>query len=254
MELTELLYSVGERVEGVIAGIEKAVKTFFFPKPSSHPPRYPLSRVIKKKFTPHEFFSLHLQSCFIIYLVANLFIGLFFRGALSIALVLGTFAVHTLYLRYYFKRYGSYTLTPEPYRFFYFGISYLAFVAFLGYFLMRIFNILSPYYYYSYVLVVTAAVFLFRWYFKHRYGRDYTYGVVEEVKNDLIRVFVHDDISANVKPGYYWVPAVPEAEPGCIVKLLVEGRTLRSSVPIRILEVYLDQSSQTETEPKEAVE
>ena len=253
MDFGELLYSVGERVEEMISRTVKAVKTFFFPKPSQHPPKSFLSRFVKKKLTPHEFFSLHVQVCFLIYLVANLCIELFFRDLLSVVLVLGTFVVYLAYMRYYFGRYDSYLITPEPYRFFYFGISCLAFVAFLGYSLMRVF-VSSPYYYYAYVLLVAIGVFLFRWYFKHRYGRDYTYGVVEDVKKDLAKVFVHDDISANVKPGYYWVPSVPDVKPGCVVKLLVEERTLRSSTPVRILEVYINQSSHIETAPKEDTE
>lgn len=121
---------------------------------------------------------------------------------------------------------------------FYLVVSTIAFVSYVGYVLLRRLS-LDAYWYYAYLGVIGLVVILFRHYFKSRYGRDYTYGVVEEVKNDLVKVFVHDDMAANVKPGYYWVPAVPDAEPGVVVKLLVEERVFRSSRPIRILEVYL---------------
>ncbi|WP_297417322.1 DUF2101 family protein [Thermococcus sp.] len=45
-----------------------------------------------------------------------------------------------------------------------------------------------------------------------------------------------------------------DAEPGSVVKILVEEKALKSARPTRIIEVYLDQSSQRETEPKAATE
>ena len=253
MDVVEILYSIGEGVERIWSRVVRAVKSFFAPEPSQTPPKPILSRLTQKNLTPNEFFSLHVQLCFIVYLTANFVVELFIRGTSALAVLVGMFVVHVLYLRYYFGRYSNYTLNPEPYRVFYFGVSAVAFIAFLGYSLMRIL-VANPYYYYAYVALVAVGVLLFRWYYKRRFGRDYAYGVVEEVKGDIMRVFVHDDICANVKPGRYWVPAVPDAEPGCVVKVLVEERFLRGAVPVRVLEVYLGQSSQMKTEPKDEIE
>ncbi len=252
MNPEEVLYSLGEGAERVASGLAGAIRGIVKPKKSDTPPNFPLSRRIatSKGYTVHETMSLHLQITLLLYLAVNA-LALFLPGSLYIISALGL--SYLLYLRWLFRRFGHYLIEPEPYAFFYFGVSTMAFFAFLGFVFLREFDI-GVYYYYAYVLLVTSLVIAFRWYFKHRFGRDYAYGLVEEVKNDLVRVFVHDDIAANVKPGHYWVPSVPEAEPGRVVKLLVEERTFRSSMPVRILEVYLTQSSQTETEPKDEAE
>jgi len=252
MGLSDFLYSLGEGVERLIRGIKTALLELLFPGPREEPPSYPIStRVVRKrKLTVHELISLHLQLVFLAYLTF---------GAVSLFLPFGPYVfvavsvVYFLHLRVLFRRYGNLLLDPNPYRFFYLGVSAIAFLAFLGFMLLRRF---APgvYYYYGYVAVVTGAVLLFRWYFKYRYGRDYTHGIVEEVRGDLVRVFINDDIAANIKPGHYWVPAVPDAEVGRVVKVLLEERFMKGAVPVRILEVYLSQSSHTETEPKEASE
>ncbi|MBP1911756.1 putative membrane protein [Thermococcus stetteri] len=191
-----------------------------------------------------------MQLAFLAYLVVALILVFLNLPWIFLAVSL----LYILYLRYLLVTYQEFILEYSAYKTFYFWLSIIAIFAYGGYFAVRKYAF-SPYHFYLYILLVLAVVLSFRYYFKSRYGRDYTYGVVEEVKNDLVKVFVHDDIAANVKPGYYWVPAVPDAEPGLVVKLLVEERAFRSARPVRILEVYLEsQSSQTETEPKEETE
>lgn len=109
----------------------------------------------------------------------------------------------------------------------------------------------------GYLVFVFVVVILFRFYFKSKYGRNWTYGVIEEIKENVVKISVHDDIRANVKPGEYWVDKVPDVEIGRIVKVLVEERAFRGAVPTKIIEVYLsDQpsSSKASTEAKEESE
>jgi uncharacterized membrane protein len=252
MDFINFFYSLGEGAERAFRQFWKVMISLARPRRSEHPPSLPISgRLIRSKgYTVHELLSLHLQLSFLAYLSLNALAVLLPRSIYTVFL-LGV--IYLFYLRTFLAKYGHYLIEEEPYRFFYLGVSSMAFFSFLGFAVLREF---SPgvYYYYAYVTVVVLMVLLFRWYFKGRFGRDYTFGVVEEVKNDLIRVFVNDDISANVKPGRYWLPATPDAEPGRVVKLLVEERVLRSAVPVRVLEVYIDQSSKTDTEPKEEAE
>ncbi|WP_099209652.1 DUF2101 family protein [Thermococcus henrietii] len=247
MSIENLLYSIGEGVERLAFGF----KSFLFPEPSREPPSFRLtSRLVKSRVTVHELLSLHLQLCFLTYLLLNFAAVLLTRNPQWVVAVA---VPYFLYLRYLFGRYGSFLLDEKPYRVFYTVISALSFLAFIGYSLVRLYlkNVVAVY---LYVLVIAISVLLFRWYFKRTFGRDYTYGTVEEVRGDLVRVFVHDDIAANVKPGLYWLPAVPDAEPGRVVKVLVEDRTFRSAKPVRIIEVYFSQSSQSSTEPKAETE
>jgi len=236
-DLGELVYSAGEKI-----------RDFVFPRPSERAPSFRfLRKLVKRELTPHEYLSLKLQLVLLSYLVLNLLV-LLLRASLLWLVLLGI--AYFMEVRYIFRRFASFFLDVAPYRVFYYGIGALSFVAFAGYAVLRRVTTMVVYYY-TYLLLVFVAVLVFRWYFKQRFGRDYTYGIVEEVKNDLVRVFVHDDIAANVKPGYYWVERVQDAEPGRVVKLLLEDRKLRGAVPSRILEVYLgDQSSQTSNEPK----
>ena len=248
MSIGDFLYRMGEAVDSGLGWLRGLV----LPAPSKNPPsfRY-LRRLIRRNLTVHEFLSLTLQLAFVSYLVVNLILLLLRLDVLWILLIAPPYF---LYIRYVLLRNRKFFLELDPYRVFYYWISIISFVSFTGYAVVRGITT-TVYYYMGYLAAILGVVVVFRYYFKSRYGRDYTYGVVEEVKNGLIRVFVHDDIAANVKPGYYWVDSVPEAEPGRVVKLLIENRTLRGAVPVRILEVYLtDQSSQTSTEPKEEIE
>ncbi len=247
MSIEGFLYTIGEAVEGFVVHI----KSFLFPEPSKRPPSLRVTRkLVRSRVTLHELLSLHLQLCFLLYLLLNFAVVLLTGNPLWVLLLA---VPYFLYLRYFFNRYGHFLLDERPYRVFYTVISALSFLAFFGYSLVRLYagGIL---YVYAYVTGIALLVLLFRWYFRRTFGRDYTYGTVEELKGDLARVFVHDDIAANVKPGLYWLPAVPDLEPGVVVKVLVEDRAFRSAKPVRIIEVYLPQSSQSSTEPKNATE
>jgi len=244
MGIEDILYNLGELVYS--AG--EKVRDFILPRPSERTPSFNfLRKLVKRDLTPHEYLSLKLQLLLLGYLALNLIV-LLLRASLLWLVLFGI--GYFMEVRYIFQKYASFFLDVAPYKVFYYGIGALSFVAFVGYAIFRQFTTVVAYYY-GYLIVVFVGVLIFRWYFKQRFGRDYTYGIVEEVKNDLVRVFVHDDIAANVKPGYYWVERVQDAEPGRVVKLLLEDRKLRGAVPSRILEVYLeDQSSQTSSEPK----
>ncbi|ASJ03858.1 DUF2101 family protein [Thermococcus barossii] len=251
MSVEDFLYRIGESVDSVIHGII----SFINPTPSEEPPsfRY-LGRLVKKRLTTHEYLSLKLQIAFLLYLIMNLIL-LFLRA--SPLWLVGVAVVYFLYLRYTLVRNREFFVEHEPYRFFYYAISLISFAVFTGYTVVRRIAT-SIYYYYAYLLIAFVAVMAFRWYFKQRYGRDYTYGVVEEIKGEVVKVFVHDDIAANVKPGHYWVDAVEDLEVGRVVKLIVEDRKLKGAVPLKIIEVYLsdieNQSSHSSTEPKEETE
>ncbi|WP_297504102.1 DUF2101 family protein [Thermococcus sp.] len=247
MPIEDVLYGIGEAVD---SGVGK-LRGLLLPAPSEKPPSFRhLRRLIRRNLTVHEFLSLTLQLAFVSYLMINLILLLLRLDVLWILLIAPPYF---LYIRYILVRNRRFFLEPDLYRVFYYWISIISFASFTGYAVVRDIST-TVYYYIGYLTAILGVVVVFRYYFKSRYGRDYTYGVVEEVKNDLVRVFVHDDIAANVKPGYYWLPAISDAEPGSVVKILVEEKALKSARPTRIIEVYLDQSSQRETEPKAATE
>ncbi|NJE85577.1 DUF2101 domain-containing protein [Thermococcus sp. CX2] len=249
MKIIDFLYSVGEFAEYSVKRAKRAIKPIILPTPTKSPPQFKhLKKLVKKPLTVHEFLSLRLQMGFLLYLIVNLTV-LFLR--LSIPWIVGIAIIYFLYLRYTIVRNWEFFVDPEPYRFFYYYISLISFGAFLGYALIRKIAT-SIYHYYGYLVLVFIAVIAFRWYFKSKYGRDWTYGVVEEIRSNAVKVFVHDDIAANVKPGHYWVDAVDDLEVGRVVKLIVEDRRLRGAVPTKIIEIYL--SSQSSTEPKEQSE
>ncbi|WP_297495239.1 DUF2101 family protein [Thermococcus sp.] len=251
MNLEDFLYFIGEKIEHLAWMIIRGIISFFNPKPSEKPPSHRfISKFLKKGFTVHELVSLYLQIVFLLYLFSAFSLVVLTREVVLVGILsLG----YLLYLRYYLKRYSGFLIEPEPYRVFYTYVSLISSFSFVGYVVLKKAKI-SPYLYYSFLGLIAILVIVFWVYFKRKFGRDYTYGVVEEVKNDLVRVFVHDDISANVKPDVYWLPAVPDAEPGRVVKVLVENRAFRGARPVRILEIYLSQSSQSSTEPKNATE
>ncbi len=245
-------------VENILYRVGDAVYSFFhdligFLNPSSRekPPEFgKLRKLIRRDLTPHEFLSLKLQVSFLLYLVFGLLVLILKANPLWI---FGSGIVEFLYVRYLINSYHEFLIDPRAYKAFYYTITWLTFGAFAGYIIMR--RIATEvYYYYTYLIAILVITMAFREIFGRRYGRDYTYGIVEDVKNDLARVFIHDDIAANVKPGHHWLPAVPGAKPGAIVKVLVEDRVFRSARPLRILEVHPTQSSQSETEPKDAAE
>jgi len=245
MSFEDIAYVIGEKVEILGAKILEILRNVLFPTPAPNPPKFRItSHLVRGDLTVHEFLSLHIQICFVVYLAVN-FILIVIKG---IPLYLLAISIpYFLYLRYFFIHYGNFLIEEKPYKLFYYGISVLSFLAFLGYSLIRFF---SPkiYYHCAYIGITVLTVFLFRHYFKTTFGRAYTYGIVEDVKGELALVSVHDDIRANVKPGKYWVEKSDEINPGEVVKVLVEEHILRGAVPKRIMEVY--ESSKTSTEPK----
>nr|WP_240923457.1 DUF2101 family protein [Thermococcus sp. 18S1] len=246
------MYLVGYLTERCIIRFKIILKSILLPTPSENPPEFKFIRKLTKTpLTIHELLSLRLQIMFLLYLLVNLGALLLTNNPLYI---IGLGILYLLYIRHDITQYKEFFIEVSPYRVFYYSIFAISFGAFLGYIVLKQIAT-SVYYYYGYLVIVFAVVMAFRWYFKQKYGRDYTYGVVEEIKGDVVKVFVHDDIAANVKPGHYWVDAVEDLEIGRVVKLIVEDRKLKGAVPTRIIEVYLtDQSSQSSTEPKEETE
>jgi len=253
MNLDEILYKMGEVAETFtkksVNFLEEGLKEIAKPTPSKVPPKFKLLRkLIKRKLTVHEFLSLNLQLSFISYLLlALLFVVLFGNEVYLIIISI----VYFIYLRYTLIKNREFFIEVEPYRFFYYGLTGIGFLSFLGYLLIRRVA-KNVYYFYAYIITIFVIVLSFRYLYRSKFTRDWTYGVVEEVKGELVRVGVHDDIRANVKPGKYWVESAEEVEVGDIVKVLVEERVFRSSVPKRVLEVHKvkPSSSETSTEPK----
>ncbi|MFA4668964.1 DUF2101 family protein [Pyrococcus kukulkanii] len=245
MKLEEVLYKIGLFVESLTNKTARFLRGILFPSPQKNKSPLLSKFVVKKGFTVHEAISLNLQLSFILYIILNSIIILLKLSVFYLPLL---FLLHMLFIRYILGAYSEYLINENnAYKVFYYGISALSFIAFLGYAVLR-YRTANALYIYAYIILVVFAVLAFRQYFREKFGRDYTYGVVEEVKGDLIRVFVHDDIAANVKPGFYWLPRVEGVKLGDVVKVLVEPRAFRSSKPVRILEVL--QSSHTSTEPK----
>ncbi|ASJ16871.1 hypothetical protein A3L04_07185 [Thermococcus chitonophagus] len=239
MDIIEVLDRIGYWTQKII----KAFKFFLFPKPLERPPKIGL-----KKYTAHETFSLCLQLVFILYLITGVLMIIL---KTQIYTLLSLCIVSYLIIRFILISGTNFVINVPAYRFFYYGLMGISSVAFIGYSLIRDIKS-SLIYLYGFIGGITVVVLAFRGYFKAKFGRDYTYGVVEEVKGDLAKVFVHDDISANVKPGYYWVTCNIEVKPGDLVKIAVENRPLRGAIPKGIIEVL--QSSQTRTEPKAEIE
>jgi len=249
MSLDEIFYKVGEIAEASTGKSIQWIKEIVNPTPSQNPPSFKiLKKLIKRELTVHELLSLNLQLSFIFYLLLALLLVVLFGNELYLTL---TFVVYFLYLRYTILKNQEFFIEVEPYRFFYYGLTTIGFLSFLGYLLVRRFA-RNIYYFYAYLVFIFIVVLAFRHIYKSKFTRDWTYGVVEEVKGELVKIDVHDDIRANVKPGKYWVESAEEVEVGDIVKVLVEERIFRSSIPKRVLEVHKvkPSSSETSTEPK----
>jgi len=247
MGFEDLLYSIGGSVEY----LGRCLVGVFKPSRKEDPPSFKiLRRMLKRHLTVHELLSLRLQLMLISYLIVSVASMWFRSGIIVLPLA---YAAYMIFIRFQLVSYERFFVEPEPYRFFYYNIGTIAFCAFLGYSILRRYT--HDYYYnLAYLSVVLIVVLAFRQFFRSRHGRDWTYGIVEEVKEDVVRVFIHDDIAANVKPGLYWLPAISEVKPGYVVRVLVEDHPFRSSRPVRILEVLEPQSSSTDTEPKAATE
>lgn len=250
MAVDEFLYSLGELVERSGRDAFEFIRSLILPRAGESPPRMRIiPRLVRKNVTLHELLSLKLQLIFLTYLLLGL--ATVFMG--SSGLFVAVSVLYLLYLRSLLVQNRNFFIEYEPYRAFYYGLSLIAVLSYGGYLLLRRYAS-EVYYFYGYLVGVFIAVGLFRHLFRSRYGREWTYGVVEEIKGDLVKISTHDDIRANVRPGAYWVEGTEGVEVGAVVKVLVEERLLKGAVPGRILEVYPLQSSQTSTEPKEETE
>jgi len=245
MNPEELFYRVGEFVESAWGKIRESIN----PTPQENPPNFKLlGRVVKRKVTVHELLVLKLQLAFVSYLLLALLLVVFLPNELYfIALT----AVYFVYLRAIFRKYKEFFIEYKPYQVFYYSISAIGFLAFFGYLLLKRFA-LDIYYSVGYLVFVSVVVVMFRFYFRSKYGRNWTYGVVEEIKENVVKISAHDDIRANVKPGEYWVDKVSDVEIGRVVHVLVEERAFRGAVPIKIIEVYLsDQPSSSRPQQRQ---
>ena len=249
MNFDEILYNVGKAAEKSAKWIERCLRDIAKPEPSKNPPKFKLLRkLIKRELTVHELLSLNLQLSFISYLVLSLLVVVLFGNEFYLG---SLFVVYFLYLRYILLKNRDFFIEVEPYRFFYYGLTAIGFLSFLGYLLIRRFA-KNVYYFYTYLIAIFVIVLAFRHIYKSKFTRDWTYGIVEDIKGELVLVSVHDDIRANVKPGKYWVDNTEDVEVGDVVKILIEERIFRSSIPKRVLEVHKAKpsSSETSTEPK----
>lgn len=73
------------------------------------------------------------------------------------------------------------------------------------------------------VLVCAIGTFII---FRIKYGRNYTYGTVREVKKDKARVRIGYDLRSNVKNGTYLLDSFIPLEKGDVVKIEVNRSTL----------------------------
>lgn len=87
------------------------------------------------------------------------------------------------------------------------------------------------------ILVVGSVIAAFAG-FRLKYGRDYTYGIVQRTKGSKASVKISYDIRSNVKHGLYFLETLIDVKPGDRVKIGV-NRSLwgfRGSEPTAILE------------------
>lgn len=75
------------------------------------------------------------------------------------------------------------------------------------------------------VIVLVGAVLSFAG-FRAKYGRDHTYGVVQEVKNGKAKVKTRYDLRSNTKQGVYFVDSFVPVEKNDVVKVRVDRSTL----------------------------
>lgn len=96
----------------------------------------------------------------------------------------------------------------------------------------------SPYQALIPILLIIVAVFSTFIAFRIKYGRNYTYGIVTEVKNNKAAVKVNYDIKSNVKNGLFLLESLPNVQPGDEVKISVDRSILglKGSEPTTILE------------------
>ncbi|KXA91248.1 hypothetical protein AKJ57_01910 [candidate division MSBL1 archaeon SCGC-AAA259A05] len=74
-------------------------------------------------------------------------------------------------------------------------------------------------------IVLVGAVLSFAG-FRAKYGRDHTYGIVQEVKNGKTKVRTRYDLRSNTKQGVYFVDSFVPVEKNDVVKVRVDRSTL----------------------------
>lgn len=96
----------------------------------------------------------------------------------------------------------------------------------------------SPYQALTPILLILGAVFFTFIGFRIKYGRNYTYGTVTEVRNNKAAVKINYDIKSNVKNGIFLLESLPNVQPGDEVKVSVDRSMLglKGSEPTTILE------------------
>ena len=73
------------------------------------------------------------------------------------------------------------------------------------------------------VLIGAVAIFAI---FRAKYGREYTYGIVEEVRDDKAKVRIKYDLRSNVRQGIYFPKSFISVDEGDIVKIDVDRSLL----------------------------
>jgi|Deesub1362B_J571_1020462.scaffolds.fasta_scaffold00215_12 uncharacterized membrane protein len=246
MRIENLFYKIGEMIESLFGSIRNII----LPRPKETPPTFKfLRKIVRRKVTAHEMLILKIQLSFILYLIASLISTVLSRNPLYLVLL---FILFFMYMRAILINYKEFFIEYKPYQVFFYLLAILSLGAFMGYSVLRRFNPTLQYLLVYSIVIFVAVLILAKW-FKMKYGRDWTYAVVEEIRGEVVKISTHYDICANVKSGEYWIDAVPDLKVGSLVKVLVEERMFRGAIPRKIIEVYLDQpsSSNTSTEPKE---
>ncbi len=75
------------------------------------------------------------------------------------------------------------------------------------------------------VIVILGAVFAFVA-FRVRYGRDYTYGIIQDLKGEKAKVKIGYDLRSNVKQGIYFLDSYVPVSKGDVVEVKVDRSTL----------------------------
>ena len=172
MNFDEILYKIGEVAEKSGDWIKNTLREVAKPTPSKTSPKFKLLRkLIKRELTVHELLSLNLQLSFISYLMLSLLVVVLFGNEFYLG---SLFVVYFLYLRYILLKNRDFFIEVEPYRFFYYGLTAIGFLSFLGYLLIRRFA-KNVYYFYAYLITIFVIVLLFRYIYKLKFTRDWMY-------------------------------------------------------------------------------
>ncbi|RLF80498.1 DUF2101 domain-containing protein, partial [Thermococci archaeon] len=135
MDLDGIMYKIGEIAEAFTGKLIQWIKEIVNPSPSQKPPRFKfLKKLIKRELTVHELLSLNLQLSFIFYLLLALLLVVLFGNELYLTIIS---VAYFIYLRYILIKNRDFFVEVEPYRFFYYGLTAIGFLSFLGYLLIR---------------------------------------------------------------------------------------------------------------------